>query len=173
MDVVGHRIPNAFVTRENSGDPTTTGVNTAAIAVLARGIGADEAVVIFPEGTFFRPERLQRSLDRIALRDPARADRLAGLQHLLPIQPGGTLAALDVAPDADVAILQHHGFESFESFGDIYRSVPFKSPVVIDVRVIPREEVPSSGDALVRWLDDQWLAGDAWIAERRGERERR
>ncbi len=158
LDIVGQRMPNYFVNRRNRATD-----DLDAIADLATGLSTKEGLVIFPEGTFYRPDRWQRRIDAIEQRDLARAERLRPLRHLLPPEPGGTIAALEAARDADVLVLAHCGFEAFESLGDIYRSVPFREPVVIDMRVIPRSALPTKPDDLVLWLDETWLELDEWI----------
>ena len=63
LDLVGNRLPNAFV-RRGVGDPG----EIARVAALARGLERDEGVVLFPEGTRFTPERRQHLLDRLDAR---------------------------------------------------------------------------------------------------------
>ncbi len=158
LDIVGQRLPNHFVDRRNH-----TTDDFRAIADLTTGLSEHEGLVIFPEGTFYRPDRWQRRMATIEQRDIARAERLRPLRHLLPPEPGGTIAALEAAPDADVLVIAHVGFEAFESLGDIYRSVPFREPVVVEMSVIPRFELPTKPADLVVWLDETWLELDEWI----------
>lgn len=59
----------------------------------------------------------RRALAWIAERGPHRADAAAGLSHLLPPRPCGTLAVLAGAPAADVAVAWHTGFDGLDTFG--------------------------------------------------------
>lgn len=52
LDVVGQRLPNAFV-RRGTGDAA----ETARVRELARDLGPDEGVLLYPEGTRWTPAR--------------------------------------------------------------------------------------------------------------------
>ena len=79
---------------------------------LARGLDENDAFVIFPEGGNFTPERRRRGIERLRRRGLDRmADRAARMTHVLAPRPGGFLAALDAAPDADVVLVAHTGLD--------------------------------------------------------------
>ena len=166
LDIVGNRLPNHFLDR-GAADST---VELAALTTLSSGMGADDVAVIFPEGTRAAPAKRERALAKIAERDPDRATRLGSLRHLLPPRPAGTAALLAGCPDADVVIAWHVGFDGLDTFGGILRHLARNPPPVrFAARRIARAEVPSTSDAVLdaftRWLDDQWLASDAAVAE--------
>jgi hypothetical protein len=119
--------------------------------------------VIFPEGRVFRTDRLQRALVRIAASDPPRAQRLAGLRHVLPTRPGGVGALLDAAPQADVVVIAHVGLDPYPRFADLARHAPLHDPVRVSAWRIPRAEVPDGGSERTEWLDNQWQLVDDWI----------
>ena len=162
MDIAGNRLPNHFVDR----DPKDPEAELAAVRDLVAGLGPNEAAVIFPEGTFPTPERRRRAVERIRAQDPDRADRVEDLVVLLPPRPGGTLAILEGAPDADVLLIAHVGFERLSSVHQIIHGLPFSEPCRVRLWRIPRAEVPSDVDGRRRWLDDVWHDLDAWVAER-------
>ena len=167
LDIVGNRLPNHFLDRGAvDSKPELDAIREIAVTVT----GPHDCAVIFPEGTRANPEKRARGLARIAERSPERAARLAALEHLNPPRPAGTLAVLDGAPDADLVIMAHAGFEGLDTFGGILKSIPGSAPVLIDCLRIPRAEVPTDDEARVAWLDDQWLAldrrVDALLAER-------
>jgi 1-acyl-sn-glycerol-3-phosphate acyltransferase len=162
MDIVGNRLPNHFVDR----DPQDPAAELAAVRDLVAGLGPNEAAVIFPEGTFPTPDRRRRAAERIRAQDPERADRIEDLAVLLPPRPGGTLAILEGAPDADVLLIAHVGFERLSSVHEIVRGLPFTDPCTVKLWRIPRAEVPVDADGRRRWLDDVWHDLDAWVAER-------
>jgi 1-acyl-sn-glycerol-3-phosphate acyltransferase len=162
IDVVGHRLPHHFVDR--GGDRAT---EADAIRRIATGLDERSVAVIFPEGTFFTEARHERAVRRLEGGSrPELAARAARLHHLLPPRTAGTLALLDGAPDADVVVLGHIGFEQFNSLRAIRRSVPFREPVRIWLRRIQRADVPVDTDARVDWLYQVWERLDTEIAER-------
>jgi hypothetical protein len=119
--------------------------------------------VIFSEGTRANPVKRERALEKIAERDPERAKRLGDLRRLLPPRPGGSAALVEGAPHADVVLAWHTGFDGLDSFGGIVAKLAAPLPPVrFVVRRVPRDDVPT-GDAFVRWLDDEWLRLDAEV----------
>jgi 1-acyl-sn-glycerol-3-phosphate acyltransferase len=167
IDLIGHRLPHHFVERsadDNRGE-------LAAIHAIGTDLGEHASVVIFPEGTFFTPERRDRAVERLRAGTRAElADRAARLRHLLPPRPAGTLTLLDAAPHADVVVLGHVGFEHFSSLRAIRHAVPFRAPVRLWVWRMPREEIPTGNEARVAWLYDQWERLDDSIAQRLADR---
>ena len=159
LDIVGLRIPNHFLDR----GATDGDAELAALRELAATVGPGSAAVIFTEGTRANPLKRARALERIAERDPERAQRLGGLRRLLPPRPGGSRALVEGAPGADVVLAWHTGFDGLDSFGGIVaklaRPLP---PVRFVVRRVPRAEVPV-GDDFERWLDDEWVRMDAEV----------
>ena len=156
LDIAGNRIPNHFLDRA----ATDSGPELASLTALSSGMGAEDVAVIFPEGTRSNPKKRARALEKIGARDPARAERLRGLRHLLPPRPAGSAALLAGTPDADVVILGHIGFEGLDTFGGILRRLPRKAPVRMWLRRIPRSAVPADDAAFTVWLDETWLTLD-------------
>ena len=157
LDLFGHRLPNYFVTRKSSNRDQEID------AIRSLGIGLDgDACVIFPEGTFYSQRRFAASLAEIEKTDRERLLRVQKLRHVLPIRTGGILALLDATPDADLVVIGHSGFERFSSFQDIFRNVPFTSPINITLKRIPHTEIPADDNDRVKFLDEQWLDIDLW-----------
>jgi 1-acyl-sn-glycerol-3-phosphate acyltransferase len=170
LDIVGHRLRNHFVDR-NSGDAA----EIAAVGRLGEDLRDDTAVIIFPEGTRFSPAKRDRALQRLRARDDT-GDLLPmaeGLRHLLPPRPGGALALLERAPDTDVVIFGHVGFEGLDSFPGLWRGVPFEQPVEVRARRFDRREVPLEPKDRARWLFERWVELDEWIDGRLRAREER
>ncbi len=163
LDIIGHRLPNHFVDRSGS----NTAAELDAIRELAAGIRPHDAVVIFPEGTRWTAAKHARAVAKLAEGDPATAARAAQRRFTMPPRSAGTTAVLDGAPGADVAILSHTGLEGLAGPADALRLVPFAHPVKVDLRRIPRHEVPEDASARSEWLADQWDAVDAWVAQNR------
>jgi 1-acyl-sn-glycerol-3-phosphate acyltransferase len=159
LDIVGNRLPNHFLDRE----APDSSLELDALRALSAALTVDQVAVIFPEGTRATATKRARALARIGERDPDRALRLAGLQHLLPPRPAGSAALIEGCPQADVVIAWHVGFDGLDSFDGIRRHLErVPPPVEFHARRVPRAQVPT-GDRFTRWLDDQWLTADAAV----------
>jgi 1-acyl-sn-glycerol-3-phosphate acyltransferase len=159
LDIVGNRLPNYFLDRGASDSQK----ELQALTRLSTGMGADDIAVIFPEGTRASPAKRDRAMARLVDRDPARAERLRSLQHLLPPRPAGSAALIAGAPDADVVIGWHVGFDGLDTFGGILRHLAHKpTPVRFRARRIARADVPT-GIEFTTWLDGVWLQIDGEV----------
>ena len=159
LDVVGNRLPNYFLDR-GAADSST---ELASLTALSAAMGSDDVAVIFPEGTRASAGKRARAMAKIGERDPERAARLASLRHVLPPRPAGSAALLTGAPDADVVLAWHVGFDGLDTFGGILRHLSHRPrPVVFTARRVPRADVPS-GDAFTAWLDDRWIELDEQV----------
>lgn len=125
--------------------------------------GPNDVVTIYPEGRVFRPAALARSLARLAETRPERAERLAGLRHVLPPRPGGTLALLDALPTADVIVIGHVGFERAASMAEMAARAPLDITVSVHARRVARADIPADVDDRIDWLDRLWLDLDDWV----------
>ena len=159
LDIVGHRLPNWFVDRSSSNVPA----ELEGIAAMADSLGEGEVAVVFPEGTRANDEKRARIFASLTERNPARAERLAGLRHLLPPRPAGADALLRAVPDADVVLMWHTGLEGLDGFGGIVRAISKgRLAVSVGLRRYVRAEVPM--DRFVQWLDDRWCEMDRLVA---------
>jgi 1-acyl-sn-glycerol-3-phosphate acyltransferase len=158
LDVAGRRLPNYFVRRG-----TGEAVEVARVRALAEGLGSEDGVLIYPEGTRFSPERRERAIARIAERDAALADRARRIRHLLPPRLGGVGALLDGAPDADVVVIVHHGFDGLRLISDVWRGGLVRLSVRVRATRVPHSEVPDRGAERTRWLYDLWQEMDDWL----------
>lgn len=160
MDLCGQRFDNHF-TRRGAG---RAAAEVAAIGALAERSGPPQhSLVIFPEGGLADDAKRAAIAKRMSEQDPERAERLADLRHLIPFRPPGTLALLDGVPDADVVTIAHAGLEGLASFGELWRAVPVRRPVTVEIRRHPRSSLPDSHEELIEWVDDRWVEMDAWI----------
>lgn len=159
LDIVGNRLPNCFIDRESA----DANAELTRLSNAAARLGSKDVMVIFPEGTRATPAKRAAALTKIAATDPARAEELAGLRHLLPPRPGGTLAILAGRPNADVVVAWHTGFEGMDSFAGIHRALRDRPrTVVFRMERLDRGLVDAGNDP-ARWLDDQWLTMDERI----------
>lgn len=159
LDLFGSRLPNHFADRSGA----DTAAELDAIAELGSDLGPTDAVVIFPEGTRWTPEKFERAISRLRERGAPWADRAAALTRCMPPRLGGTNALLDAAPDADVVVFVHRGLDGLDSLGRLVRSVPFTTPVEVELWRIPRSDVPDGTFARGEWLMGVWEKVDRWV----------
>ncbi len=162
FDLLYGRLGSVFVPRDNAPEAL------ALVAEVAGHLDARTVAAIFPEGRLYRPEVLARGIARLAERDPARAERLAGLRSVLPPRSGGFLALASGSPGADIVVLDHRGLEAFGRFADLARSVPLTEPIRVTARRYRRAELPASLDGLATWLDERWVELDAAVGDAMG-----
>lgn len=166
LDVVGQRLPNHFLDRQApDSTPELEALQTLTSTMDNKSVG-----IIFPEGTRANPVKRERALEKLSVKDNARAERLRDLQHLLPPRPAGAIALLRGNRVADVVLGWHVGFEGLDTFGGMLRALsrPFP-PVRFVLRRIPRSEIPNvdtpDETAFVTWLDSQWISLDREVDE--------
>jgi 1-acyl-sn-glycerol-3-phosphate acyltransferase len=160
IDVYLNRLPNHFV----PADPAAGYSSEEAIADLARDLGEEDALLIFPEGANFTPQRRIRAIQRLRDRGLLSAVRRAeAMRHLLPPRPAGVVAALQSAPHADVVLVAHTGLEHLSTVRDLWRSLPMDKTLHLRWWFIPAAEVPRDGTQLTDWLYRWWETIDAWI----------
>jgi 1-acyl-sn-glycerol-3-phosphate acyltransferase len=161
LDIAGQRLPNYFVRRETGEE-----IERQRVQALAEGMGPEDGFLLYPEGTRFTPERRDRALEKIAERDPARAERLAGIEYLLPPKAGGVLAVLDGAPDTDVVMMAHQGFDGMRLISDIWDGGLAGRVIRVRFTRIPASRIPADRDGRVEWLDNVWLEMDDWVGSK-------
>jgi 1-acyl-sn-glycerol-3-phosphate acyltransferase len=160
IDVYLNRLPNTFV----SSGPGSGERAEEAIAGLARDLGEEDALLIFPEGANATPQRRVRAIQRLRERGLAAAVRRAeGMRHLLPPRPGGVAAALRAAPHADVVLVAHTGLEHLSTVGDVWRGLPVDKTLHLRWWFVPAAEVPRDEEELTDWLFRWWETIDDWI----------
>jgi len=178
LDVVANRVPNAFLRRRSPalgggraarGRPQADQIRQ--IRRLAAGLGGGDALLLFPEGGNWTPQRWRRGIAR--LRRGGHADlakRAAAMPNLLPPRTGGAFAAIDACPSADVIFVAHTGLDKLVSVRDVWQSL--RTDVTVHARWwrVPPAEVPRGVDheTQVAWLFDWWERLDEWITEESG-----
>jgi 1-acyl-sn-glycerol-3-phosphate acyltransferase len=159
IDMLGERLPNRFV------DPRGGDIEHE-IATMAGELDARAALIIFPEGGNFTAERRVRSIER--LEEAGHDDEAAkarSMRNVMAPRPGGSIAAIAAAPDADVVIVGHVGFPP--SFSHIWRMLlPDEQSVELREWVYDASDLPASFDDRIDWLFEHWLELDAWVGER-------
>ncbi len=159
LDILGQHVPSRFI------DPRGGDIEVE-IAAMSRGLGAHDAVLIFPEGGNFTVERRLASVERLLHRGHhEQAEQARAMEHLSAPRPGGALAALESAPDADVVLMAHFGFP--DDFGEAWRDLPHRTPIEVQLWHVPAAEIPEGTDERIRWIFGWWATLDAWVGERR------
>lgn len=161
IDIFGHRLPNYFVDRRSA----NVSVELAGIEQMAVGLDGQQVAVIFPEGSRANDGKRRRELERLATRNPSRAERLATLRHLLPPKSAGAASLLSSVPGADVLLMWHTGFDGLDTFKGILSRLRHGRPrarVVVERFV--RDEIDRAG-AFADWLDEKWLQMDLMVAQ--------
>jgi 1-acyl-sn-glycerol-3-phosphate acyltransferase len=164
IDVLGDRLPNRFV------DPRG-GDTEVEIAAMARELGETAALLIFPEGVNFSERSRRRGIERLERAGfHEEAESARAMRHVSAPRPGGTLAAIEAAPTADVVVMGHVGFPT--GIGEVWHFLP--EPQHIEVRLWhePAGAIPSDREEQIDWLFGWWRTLDAWVDEREGRRSR-
>lgn len=162
LDIVGRRIPNAFVRR---GSRDTAG-DLAAVRKLAQSLGERDGVMIFPEGTRASPRLRARAIERLEASAAVTPEQLAAarrLTHLLPPRVEGVLALLEEDPRPDVVFLAHEGFDRVRTLADLRRGGLVGQRIRVRVWRCVRAEIPDDREGRIRWLSAQWQSMDEWV----------
>jgi 1-acyl-sn-glycerol-3-phosphate acyltransferase len=163
LDIVGNRLPNVFVDRFS--DDSLAEVRR--VQELARDLGPRDGILIYPEGTRFSAAKQQRIRDRFRQKGDAELLEYAScLSFVLPPRIGGTLALLEAAPEADVVVCAHTGFEGAASLAQIWKGGLLHQVIRVQFRRIPRDEVPTGRDTRIAWILAEWQRVDAWVGKR-------
>jgi 1-acyl-sn-glycerol-3-phosphate acyltransferase len=164
IDVLLHRIPARFI----SPNPGAGEDLESQITALATDLDEDDAFVIFPEGGNFTAARRDRAIARLRRLGLERmAQRAENMTNVLAPRPGGFIAALDAAPDADVVLVAHTGLDHLLTVGDLWRELPMDKQIVMRWWRVPRSEIPPDRDGRIDWLFGWWERIDAWIEANR------
>ncbi len=157
FDLIYGRTGSVFIPRDNGPDAI------AKVRTLGQSVDPSTAVVIFPEGRLFRRDALERAKARLQGENPQRAARLDELSRVLPPRPGGVLTLIDAIP-ADVVVIAHTGLDQYESFTELAKAVPLRTPIRVTAWRTPREQIPDGDVDRIAWLDEQWLRVNTLVA---------
>jgi len=159
LDVVLNRLPNHFVARG-----AQPGETANAIAGLSGGMGPGDALVLFPEGRNFTPERRRASISRLEQQGRhSEAEQAREMRHVLMPRVGGAVAAIAAAPEADIIFVAHTGLEDLSSLVDVWRGIPMDSRIRVKLWRVPASDVPHDDVEVGAWLHSWWRRIDAWI----------
>lgn len=160
IDIGGRWVPTYFVRRASA----DTAGEVAALKSLAHGLGPNEGILIYPEGTRFTPKKLARAKQVIAERQPEIAPLADRLRNILPPRLGGPLALLDeTAAGIDVVFCGHVGFDGFQYVSDIWAGRLVGKTIKVRFWRHRAAEVPAGEAEQTAWLYERWQILDDWI----------
>ena len=165
IDVLLSRVPSRFIAPAGFGPKRSGGgpAVEAEIGGLANGMGADDALVIFPEGGNFTDRRRQGRIDRLRVTGHEEmAERAEGFTHVMAPHPGGVHAAL-AASDSDIVFVAHTGLEDLVTLRDMWHALPLDKRITMHAWRVPRAEIPQGLDDQAKWLFDWYARMDSWI----------
>jgi 1-acyl-sn-glycerol-3-phosphate acyltransferase len=166
IGVILNRVPSHFVSPPKKGDPSDS--LERQVGELARDLDDNDAFVIFPEGGNFTPRRRERAIEKLRRLGLERmAQRAEQMQNVLAPRPGGFLAALDAAPEADVVLVAHTGLDHLLTVTDIWRELPMDKQLIMRWWRVPRSEIPDGREERIDWLFSRWEEIDRWVDEHR------
>jgi 1-acyl-sn-glycerol-3-phosphate acyltransferase len=166
IDVMLNRLPNRFIRPAPGAGEEIEGQ----VAELARNLDDDDAFVLFPEGGNFTEHRRKRAIERLRRRGHIdEAEKAERLRHVLAPKPGGVLAALGVAREADVVFVAHTGVEHMATVLDVWRELPMDREIQMRWWIVPAHEVPEGEEERIDWLFAWWARIDDWVHARQTE----
>jgi 1-acyl-sn-glycerol-3-phosphate acyltransferase len=162
IDLLGHRLPHAMLDRSDRAE------SEEIIERITAELGPRGALLLFPEGGNFTPERRRSALLRLRRRGKERsAEQAEGMTHVLPPQPSGTLAALH-ARQTDIIFVAHTGLGLAAYPGQFWRDMPIGGTLHTRMWFVPASDLPAGDDERIAWLYDWWKRIDEWIDSRAG-----
>ena len=158
IDLLLNRLGCCFLPSPSSDE----GDVTARLAEMTRRLGAGDALLLFPEGANWTPNRRQRAIRRLRREHKSEAARAAGLMmNVLPPRPGGVFACLDARPGLSVVVVAHAGLDRVVRIRQAWDQLPLTRPM--KVRAWPTAEMPPARDDRLAWLTLEWAVVDQWV----------
>ena len=158
VDLLAHRLPQAML------DPSDREDSARQIESVAAELGPRGALLLFPEGANFTPERRRSAISKLRRKGRRRAAARAGeLSNVLPPRPTGALAAIRGNPRADVIFACHTGLGLAAYPAELWRDLPIGRTVRTRMWHVPASEVPVDSEEQIAWLNHWWHRLDEWI----------
>jgi 1-acyl-sn-glycerol-3-phosphate acyltransferase len=158
LDILLNRLNCCFLATP-SGDG---GGMTDRLALMASGMGPGDALLLFPEGANWTPDRRRRAIHHLRRHHKTHAARAATLMtNVLPPRPDGVFTCLDANPGLDVVIVAHAGLDRIFRARQAWDQLPLTTPMT--VRAWPTAEVPKDREARLAWLTLEWAVVDEWV----------
>ncbi len=163
VDLAGHLLPNVFVRRGSADTPG----DVARAQRLLDGLGREDGVFIYPEGTRYTPARRDQVLAARAAEGAPSLERDRRLRHLLPPRLGGVLGLFERNPGADVLLFGQVGLEGVRRIPDLWNGALIGRTLRVEFWRRPWSEVPPGRPGQIEWLYREWERLDDWLARQR------
>lgn len=148
------------------GEGMTPQVRDEQLRAFAEHVEVNDATLLFPEGRNWSPGRHASDLaEAIEEGETERAAWLERNPRVLSPRSTGVRRILQARPDSQVLVAGHQGVEDLRSVPDIWRALPLRRQIHIDVRQadsLPDEHIDA-------WLQDEWERLDDWTDELDGD----
>jgi 1-acyl-sn-glycerol-3-phosphate acyltransferase len=164
VDLISHRLPHAVL------DTSEREECEAKIKEVTALLGRRGALLLFPEGANFTPERRRGAFRKLRRKGRRReAAKAQQMTNVLPPHPTGALAALGSDPEADVIFAAHTGLGLAAYPGELWRDMPIGRTLRTRMWLVPAAERPTDPEAQVEWLYAWWKRLDEWIDGQQGD----
>jgi 1-acyl-sn-glycerol-3-phosphate acyltransferase len=157
LDLAGNVMPNYFLDRRS----TDAAAEVEQVRRLGVGLGENDGVLIYPEGTRFTPEKRERALEILRRRFPHLVERAEALRGVLAPRLAGVLALLEAG--TDVVVCAHVGFDGFSHVKRLWQGGLVGMKVKVAFWRIPARDIPAGEAARTDWLFAQWRLVDDWV----------
>jgi 1-acyl-sn-glycerol-3-phosphate acyltransferase len=155
LDVLLNRLGCCFLS-----SPSGTGEDMKErLAQMAKELGPHDALLLFPEGGNWTPDRRLRALRRARKTDAARAASL--MTHVLPPRPDGVFTCVDAHPGLAVVVVAHAGLDKMVRARQVWDHLPLTTPM--KVRAWPTAQIPLDKEGRLAWLTLEWAVVDEWV----------
>ncbi|MFK7999703.1 MAG: lysophospholipid acyltransferase family protein [Polyangiales bacterium] len=156
LDLAGGRLPNHFIDRARVDEQ-----ELKSIADLAQDLSDNEGVLIYPEGTRYSVGVRERVLKKLRASGSSRLGVAEELKHTLLPKVRGVAALRGAAPDVDVVLFAHRGFEGFATMTSMLSGELVGQTVHARFW---RRDASTLGAEVATWLDEEWRRVDAYAA---------
>jgi 1-acyl-sn-glycerol-3-phosphate acyltransferase len=158
LDLLLNRLNCCFIAAPSAADDDVTD----RLAEMASVMGPGDALLLFPEGANWTPDRRQRAIRHLRRHHKTQAARAATLMtNVLPPRPDGVFTCLDANPVLDVVVVAHAGLDRIVRAGQVWDQLPFTTPMT--VRAWPTAEVPKEREDRLAWLTLEWAVVDEGV----------
>jgi 1-acyl-sn-glycerol-3-phosphate acyltransferase len=158
LDLLLNRLNCCFLATP-SGDGTDM---TDRLAQMARDMGPGDALLLFPEGANWTPDRRDRAIRHLRRHHKTQAARAATLMtNVLPPRPDGVFTCIDANPGLDVVVVAHAGLDRMVRARQVWDHLPLTTPMT--VRAWPTAERPKEREDRLAWLTLEWAVVDEWV----------
>jgi len=155
LDVVGHRLPNAFIRRGGFAQQSVE-----QLVKLSRDVDSQQGVLIFPEGTRFTREKRESLLGKYR-NDPQKLARVSQYSAVLPPRHTGVCAIGKQLPNAAWVTLGHAGVDQATSFSEFFKGALLDKTISVKLWVNDFD----ANAPLSEQIDDAWLELDRWVQQ--------